>query len=492
MLIQTSHLKVLLNPLIFPIILNGQSNFCVRLKFLKGWFYVDIKDADQALKHFELSLSLREELGAKSEIALSLEGIAWIFLYLKGNFDRALKYCKRGLTVAEESGNKWCIGYCLKLLALVHSYKGELDRSIMLYEQSLTIFNDLNNKNMITSILNSLGNTYKMRGKFDRAFECIEQAMAINRDAGRIRALAFDLVNLIEILIDKGDLERAQQHLHDYEQLNNRLKNKKINLWYLYDKALLLKKSPRTRNWAKAEKIFRQLLEEEDSSYELIIKALLSLCELLLIELHITNDLEVLDELNQFIARLLEIAEKSHSYWFLCETLLIQAKLSLITFDIKKAQRFLTQAQQIAERLGLNQLAVKIANENDDLLTKLDLWEKLKDSGAPMTERLELARLDEKIIGITYKPTELPTLLTEEKISIFKDKKICLVCKGEVLRFSYICECGSIYCENCARALTNLENMCWACDVPIDHSKPVKPFKEEEERIKVKEKGKNK
>jgi hypothetical protein len=53
-----------------------------------------------------------------------------------------------------------------------------------------------------------------------------------------------------------------------------------------------------------------------------------------------------------------------------------------------------------------------------------------------------------------------------------------LVCRGEVLKFSYICECGANYCGNCARALTNLENVCWACDVPIDYLKPVKPYKE--------------
>ncbi len=108
-----------------------------------------------------------------------------------------------------------------------------------------------------------------------------------------------------------------------------------------------------------------------------------------------------------------------------------------------------------------------------------------------MADRLELARLDEKIVGIIYNRVILTTQVTEEKVSVYKDKKICLVCKGEVIRFSYICECGVIYCENCARALTNLENVCWACDIPIDYSKPVSPYKEEEERVKVEDKVKN-
>jgi predicted amidophosphoribosyltransferase len=55
------------------------------------------------------------------------------------------------------------------------------------------------------------------------------------------------------------------------------------------------------------------------------------------------------------------------------------------------------------------------------------------------------------------------------------------VCRGEVFGFSYICKCGANYCENCARALANLENICWACDAPIDYSKPVKHYKEKDE-----------
>ena len=41
-----------------------------------------------------------------------------------------------------------------------------------------------------------------------------------------------------------------------------------------------------------------------------------------------------------------------------------------------------------------------------------------------------------------------------------------------------------MYCENCAQALTDLENICWSCNAPIDPSKPIKPY-EKEESIKI-------
>jgi hypothetical protein len=136
----------------------------------------------------------------------------------------------------------------------------------------------------------------------------------------------------------------------------------------------------------------------------------------------------------------------------------------------------------------MTQLTAKIANEKDDLLKKIDLWEKLKEEDAPMSDRMELARLDEKIVKLIQKQPVF-VQVSEEKIAVSKERKICLVCRGEVLRFTYICECGAIYCDNCARALTNLENICWVCDVPIDYSKPVKQFKEEV-RVEIGEKSK--
>ena len=67
-----------------------------------------------------------------------------------------------------------------------------------------------------------------------------------------------------------------------------------------------------------------------------------------------------------------------------------------------------------------------------------------------------------------------------------------MVCKGDVLEYMYTCKCDTVYCENCARALTDLENACWVCNAPIDISKPIKSYEKEKVREKdiIKENGK--
>ncbi|NVM34578.1 MAG: tetratricopeptide repeat protein [Candidatus Lokiarchaeota archaeon] len=402
------------------------------IAWLKGWFYIYKRDADQALKQFEHSLALREEFGGKLGIAYSLVGIALVFTLLIGDYDRAVKYYEQSTTIAEESGNKWCIGFCNFRMAMQHTLKGDLDHAIMLYKQVLTIFNELNNKYMVAWILSSIGEVYRPRGDLDRALESLEQGFSLERELGRIRELALDHDTLIHVLIDKGDIKRAEQALHDLKQLINQLKDKQINespktnrvigeiaSLYLLNKALVLKTNPRARNRVEAEEIFKQILEDEGSSIENRSRALTNLCELLLTELRMTNDLEVLEEINPLIDRLLEIAEKSHSYSILCETHLLQAKLSLLTFDIKKTQRFLTQAQEIAERFGLKLLAIKISNEHDKLLKQLSMWENLKESKASLTERMELARLNEQMEDMIRKRViEVPELSDEEPVFI--------------------------------------------------------------------------
>ena len=67
---------------------------------------------------------------------------------------------------------------------------------------------------------------------------------------------------------------------------------------------------------------------------------------------------------------------------------------------------------------------------------------------------------------------------SQKEIAYYREKKICLVCKGKVTGFNtFICPtCDALYCETCARALTVLENACWVCKGPIDSAKPVNPF----------------
>ncbi|MFX1572677.1 MAG: tetratricopeptide repeat protein [Promethearchaeota archaeon] len=346
---------------------------------------------------------------------------------------------------------------------------------LKLNERALELAKDSDDKDLIITCLLNMAEDHQALGDYDKAINYAKRAIEIRYPP----LLLASYGQLIEILLSKGDVANAKfyfQHMREEKDIS-----KKNNFLYQYYEALILKTSLRARDRIKAEEIFKQIVKEKES-FEFVAKALINICDLLLIELRITNDSDLINEINSYITMLLNFAEQHQTffnYYFAAETYLLQGKLNLLTFNIKNAKRFLTQAQQIAERYGTTKLATKITKESDDLAKNEDLWKKLKEEGATMADRVALARLHEQIEGMIRNPTITTVYIKDEEVAITEETKICLVCRGKVMKFSYICECGAIYCENCARALSNLENICWVCDAPIDSSKPIKPYKEE-------------
>jgi hypothetical protein len=75
----------------------------------------------------------------------------------------------------------------------------------------------------------------------------------------------------------------------------------------------------------------------------------------------------------------------------------LQAKEILIIFEFKEAQTLLNQARDTAEKFGLNRLAKRITNEQDNLSKNFIKWEKMKISRENISVRMDLARIDEQI-----------------------------------------------------------------------------------------------
>lgn len=452
-------------------------------------------DLDRSINLYEQSLTKSKELNNKYFLSsvFTYIGTAYIEKYDLG---KALEYAKQGLALAKEVNHKMRIAESIGVVAMAYSIKGEIDQSITLYEQALKFCKEIDYKFGIAVAFNNLSGCYRIIGDLERALECIESSIAINNELGNLYNVTHNYDNLIEILIDKGELEQAQTSLEQLKHMKNQINDNFTNLLYLYDKALLLKTSSQIDDRGKSEEILKQILADENVNYELTVKVLLNLCELLHTELGITNDLSVLDEINSYTAQLLDFAEKSNSFILLAEVYFLKAKLALLTLDIKTTRRFLTQAQQIAERFTLNQLAAKIALEHKNLLEKRSMWENLKKKDISLTERIKLAGLNTQMKQILRESTILSTQTTKEEIKILKERKKCLVCKGEVLGYSFICQCDAVYCQKCAQALIDLENVCWVCNNPLDISKPSKPYKEEKgkkkERIKKSLKSKSK
>ena len=187
--------------------------------------------------------------------------------------------------------------------------------------------------------------------------------------------------------------------------------------YYLHSKALILKSSLRARDRIKAEDIFKELAMDNTILSDIRIQAIIHLSDLYLTELRMTNDPEIINEIYPYIQELLKITEEQHLYLYLAETHLLQAKLSLLTLDLKKAKRFLTQAQKIAESYGLKRIAMKVSYEHDELLRQTKMWESVKTSTLSLSDRLELTGLNEQMENmVKRRMIEVPEFSDEEPV----------------------------------------------------------------------------
>jgi hypothetical protein len=76
---------------------------------------------------------------------------------------------------------------------------------------------------------------------------------------------------------------------------------------------------------------------------------------------------------------------------------------------------------------------MKLSSEHDELIKQLKIWESLKESKAPLTERWKLAGLNEQMENIVKKRMiEVPKISEEKPISIF------IITEGGTLLFSHL------------------------------------------------------
>ncbi len=378
--------------------------------------------------------------------------LKWSIIYNRGYITRAFEIAKEHLTVAENYGIKFHVGLAIGQIGNFYWRNGELDKALLY---------------------------------IGRAIKLAEESSS-NDDSFSLFSLINGFSAAMRIALEKDDLDLARNYFNDLEGLyEQRSKDGVLTNQYKYNKALLLQSSMRARDRVKAEKLFKEVSESEISMGFHKIRALVGLCQLLLVELRITGDMDVINELNPLLEKLIDLAQQWDSDMYLMEAYMIQGKLALLKFDMKAAQRILIQAQRIAERRGFKGIADEIVRLHEELKGKLDKWESLKEINAPLSERIELARLNEHVNGQFMKKITKMERVAEEEVTVYKDLKTCLICKGSVGGFNiYVCPtCSSIYCKTCAEAVIEIENACWTCESSIDEARPSKPFEQEEEII---------
>jgi len=350
-----------------------------------------INKAEQLLKTIKQASSM-EFKEKKAYIALYKGGC----YFNMGELNRSLKYADEVLIIAKEIKNKRLIMLATKLQNFNNYYKGDLFHHLEYIKRYLALAEDLNDKQEIIAALNGLGIYFAEKGDFDQALDHLERSLLLCDEINSFKTIVI-LCSLFEVYLNMDSLEKAQQCLDRMKQFGDQIEFDPDGTFYRLSKAEMLKRMPQKINHLKAKEILKQIIDEESPFSGLYYPALIDLCDLYLTELRETNDLKAIDEVQPYITQLKDIAKNQQAFYLLVEVFSLQAKLKLITFEFKEAQILLNRALDTTEKYGLNRLAKRITNEQDELSKNFIKWEKMKVSGVNISERMDLARIDEQI-----------------------------------------------------------------------------------------------
>ncbi|MFX1496038.1 MAG: tetratricopeptide repeat protein [Promethearchaeota archaeon] len=375
------------------------------LSYIKGWLYYDQGEISKALECAKQGLEIREALGLKADIGLSLWQVGWICF--KWDNDLALKYVDQCIEYCEKINYTVKRQQCYMLKGMIYSFKGELDQALGYFEFSKALFEELPEELKYDygkyGIFHLMGMVYQEKDELDKAKEYFEKALAIKEKIGAQIAKVMTLDELIPLALLKRDLKSAEKYLKEIKRISDQENNKLVYLAYRVNMARILKLSSLISDHVKAEEIFKNSLRDKivDNEYKVVI--LLNLSDLLLVRISNTNNIKLFDEIQQYINQMHVIAINQKSYSLLAETHLLQAKFGLLILDLKATQQFLEKAKKIAEKYSLNQLLERILIEEAELINQRSKWETLKNSKANVAELINLSHVNDQLTRMIRK-----------------------------------------------------------------------------------------
>jgi predicted ATPase/DNA-binding winged helix-turn-helix (wHTH) protein len=158
-----------------------------------------------AAEHFlQQSLSLYEELGDKSGIAVSLNALA-VTARDRGDYSAAQSNFERSLACWRMLSDRLAIARCLHNLANVVKVRGDYPRALWALREAVDIFGELGDRTGAAWSMNQQGDIAHAQGDIAAARELYRRALSTFREAGDPWGSARSLADLAYIDCAQGD-----------------------------------------------------------------------------------------------------------------------------------------------------------------------------------------------------------------------------------------------------------------------------------------------
>lgn len=173
-----------------------------------GTAYYSLGETKKAIEYYEQSLEIAREIGYKRGEGNQLKSLGLAYINL-GENKKAIEYLEKSLEITRKIGLKQGEREVLGNLGLAYGNLCEYKKAIEYYEKALEIARKISDRNEEINQLGNLGYAYSDLGETKKAIECYEQALIIAKELGYKQVEEVVLGNLGLAYSDLGEPRKA-------------------------------------------------------------------------------------------------------------------------------------------------------------------------------------------------------------------------------------------------------------------------------------------
>ena len=148
-----------------------------------------------------------------------------------GDYDNGLKFCMKGLTVAENLGLKEEQGDALSVMGLIYSRLSDYDNAIENYKLSLAIREEIHDQKAAASSLNLIARSYSLKNDFTTAIEFYRKSLDVRNAMNDYGGLPWTYIGLASLYEKINDNTKAIEHYNLSLNSNATINDKRCDLY---------------------------------------------------------------------------------------------------------------------------------------------------------------------------------------------------------------------------------------------------------------------
>ena len=192
----------------------------------QGKYYYLKGDYDKAIKFCLESLELTRKKGKSDKIAKAHDFLG--DLYKKnGDFINALASYNKCLEVCKANGNTKEQGQMLNTIGYLHLNFGMHSKALTYFHKSLKLREEIGDKRGTSFCFNNIASVHKKQGKPDIALEYYHKSLKIREELKYEQGLSITLNNIGVVYKNQKDFEKALGYYQRSLKIKEKLKDKK-------------------------------------------------------------------------------------------------------------------------------------------------------------------------------------------------------------------------------------------------------------------------